>query len=333
MKRNFLKTAARCGLGTILQMYSAIAHCEEDPISKWSAAHALPLTTVESTADDSDLLPLKAAIGTARVVAFGEPKHRTAALRGQRKVRLYGIDITAGGRKSGPRLALDSALTYLARADPTTAKKIRDSLSDSLPGTDSREIGPLPEATQAEFEASIEAVAKAMQKSRKSLIARTSEDIYRWALHNLDVARQVAKCLRITPPPGADMNAWAPTMTCRDTSMAENVQWALKNEGRQGRLLVFAHLGHVMAAKGDGRRTAMVREKSSMMGLPLRRAYGNDLYIHRRAHGAAERGGSHVAFSAAVRGCQCRRPNHDHAVDRGGCFRFRELADGRNSAL
>jgi erythromycin esterase len=61
--------------------------------------------------------------------------------------------------------------------------------------------------------------------------------------------------------------------------MAENVQWALKNEGGQGRLLVFAHLGHVMAAKEDGRRMATVREKPSMMGLPLRRAYGNDLYI------------------------------------------------------
>jgi erythromycin esterase-like protein len=98
-------------------------------------------------------------------------------------------------------------------------------------------------------------------------------------MHNLDVARQLAKCLRITPPPGSDMNAWAPTMTCRDTSMAENVQWALKNEGRRGRVFVFAHLGHVMAGKSDGRRTAMVLEKSAMMGLPLRREYGDGYYV------------------------------------------------------
>jgi erythromycin esterase len=61
--------------------------------------------------------------------------------------------------------------------------------------------------------------------------------------------------------------------------MAENVQWAFENEGRQGRLLVFAHNGHVMSAKEDGRRMATVREKPSMMGLHLRRAYGKDLYI------------------------------------------------------
>jgi erythromycin esterase len=61
--------------------------------------------------------------------------------------------------------------------------------------------------------------------------------------------------------------------------MAENVQWALENEGRQGRLLVFAHNGHVMSAKEDGRRMAKVREKPPLMGLHLRRAYGKDLYI------------------------------------------------------
>lgn len=61
--------------------------------------------------------------------------------------------------------------------------------------------------------------------------------------------------------------------------MAENVQWALENEGRQGRLLVFAHDGHVMSAKEDGHRMSDVREKPAMMGLHLRHAYGNDLYI------------------------------------------------------
>ena len=68
------------------------------------------------------------------------------------------------------------------------------------------------------------------------------------------------------------MNVWSPVMACRDYAMAENVQWAVKSEGRQGRLLVFAHNGHVMSWKEDGRRMAKVREKPSMMGLHLRRA-------------------------------------------------------------
>jgi erythromycin esterase len=202
-----------------------------------------------------------------------------ASSAGHRKIRLYGIDITAGGRKNGPWLAIDSALTFLSRADPTTAQKIRDSLGDSLSGIDAREFGSLPAGAQTEFDTSIKAIAKAMRKGRKSLIGRSSDDEYRWALHNLDVARQLAKCLPITPPPKASNSLWARVEACRDSGMAENVQWAFENEGRQGRLLVFAHNGHVMAAKEDGRRMANVPEKPPVMGFHLRRAYGKDLYI------------------------------------------------------
>jgi erythromycin esterase-like protein len=42
---------------------------------------------------------------------------------------------------------------------------------------------------------------------------------------------------------------------------------------------VFAHVGHVMNSKDDGRRMAEVREKPPLMGFHLRREYGKDLYI------------------------------------------------------
>jgi len=356
MKWKFLATAARAALGAILLVYSTVGHCGEDGFAKWAATHAVPLTTVESASNDSDLLPLESAIGTARVVALGEPMHgareplafrnrlirflvermgftaialesgftesisarpfiergdgdaetatRTglsgwlgrypqsreliqwmrdynaaAASAGHHRIRLYGFDMPDGGRKDGPWLAMDSALTFLARADPTAANKIRVSLGDSLSGIDASQFGPLPADARVKFETSLEAVAKAIQKSRKSLIANSSDDDYRWAVHNLDAARQLAKCLAITPPPGAGMRLWVGTMTCRDSAMAENVEWALKNEGRQGRLLVFGHDGHVMSTREDGRRMASIKEKPLLMGLPLRREYGKDLYI------------------------------------------------------
>jgi erythromycin esterase-like protein len=75
MKRRFLVTAARSGLITILFAYSVIAHCGEDAFAKWAATHALPVTTVESASNDSDLLPLESTIGAAHVVALGEPMH------------------------------------------------------------------------------------------------------------------------------------------------------------------------------------------------------------------------------------------------------------------
>lgn len=352
MKRKFLATAARSGLSIILVAHSAIAYCAEDGFAKWATTHALPITTVESASNDSDLLPLEYAIGTARIVALGEPMHgaheplefrnrlfrflverkgftaialesgfteslgarsfvedgegdaettvqkglpplpenreliqwmrdynAAAASAGHHKVRLYGIDMTAGGRKNGPWLTIDCALTYLSLADPTAAQNIRQSLGDTLSGIDAREFGSLPPAAQTAFETSIQTITQATQKSRKSLIKHSSEDQYHWALHNLEAARQLARCLPITPQPQASHSLWVHATECRDARMAANVQWAVENEGQRGRLLVFAHDGHVMAAKEDGRRLADVPYKPAVMGFNLRLEYGKDLYI------------------------------------------------------
>ncbi len=56
-------------------VYAAIAHCGEDGFAKWAAAHALPVTTIDFAGNDSDLLPLESVMGTAHVVALGEPTH------------------------------------------------------------------------------------------------------------------------------------------------------------------------------------------------------------------------------------------------------------------
>src|SRR5687768_11381124 len=73
--RRLLATAARLGLAIVLLASLRIAHGEEDAFSKWAAAHAVPIATVEPSEEFSDLLPLKSAVGRARVVALGEPIH------------------------------------------------------------------------------------------------------------------------------------------------------------------------------------------------------------------------------------------------------------------
>ena len=354
-----LARVARSGLSIIFLAYSAIAHCSEDGFAKWAATHAVPITTVKAIDNDSDLLPLKSAIGTARIVALGEPVHgaheplefrnrlfrflvermgftaiaiesgftesinarsfieggegdaatatRTgvsswesefpenreliqwmrdynaaAPSAGHRKVRFYGIDMTAGARKGGPWLAIDLALKFLSRADPKTAQILRQSLGDTLSGIEGSQFGRLPAAAQAQFDTSIKAIAKAMRDSRKSLIAASSDDEYHWAWHNIDAARQLAKCIPITPLiplQRTNLAPWVARFECRESAMAENVKWALDNERPQGRLLVFAHDSHVINTKFDGQQMAKARKKPAAMGLYLRRAYGDDLYI------------------------------------------------------
>jgi erythromycin esterase len=404
MKGRISAKAARSGLCVIFSVYLAVGHCEENGFAKWADAHAHPITTIDSQANDSDLLPLESAIGTSHVVAFGEPTHgaheplafrnrlfrflvermgftaialesgftesisarsfieggegdaetaaqngfasglqrylenreliqwmrdynATVSSAGQHKIHLYGIDLPFGARVGGARRSINSALSFLSLANPVAAQRIRNSLGDGLPGSDAGEFGSLSSVAQSEFERSIEAIAKALQKSRKNLIAQSSEEEYRWAVHNLDVARQFAKCLPLTPPPGARdrsaWNAWVVTFECRDSAMAKNVQWALGQEGRQGRLLVFAHDGHVMSWKEDGPRWAEARNRPPMMGLFLRRVYGEDLYI--------------IAMSSATAsGGLPSKPMQDDSIDRtltdaGLPLMFLDVRQGRQN--
>jgi len=357
--RRFLATAVRYGFGAILlvSVSSGIAHCEEDAFSKWAAAQAIPLATVEPAEDFSDLLPLKSVVGTARVVALGEPTHgahepmafrnrlirflveqmgftgvtletgftesasvdsfvgggpgdaqsviaaeaagqhvpylengeliqwmrdynATAAAAGHHRIRFYGVDLSFGGRVGGPRRAIDYALAYLSHANPADADRIRLSLGDSLPPSSDSRWGILSQPALAALDSTIPAIAKAMAKNRSSLIAHSSVEEYRWALHNLDVARQLAKCFHVTTPQSfEDMRYSGPVVGCRDQAMAENVRWVVQNEGPNGRVIVFAHNAHVMNWQQDGGYWASMREKPFMMGSHLRRAFGKRLLI------------------------------------------------------
>ena len=61
--------------GAFLLVCSAAAHCEQDPFVRWASAHALPVARLEMAGDLPDLVPLKSSIGSARVIAIGEPTH------------------------------------------------------------------------------------------------------------------------------------------------------------------------------------------------------------------------------------------------------------------
>jgi erythromycin esterase len=138
----------------------------------------------------------------------------------------------------------------------------------------------VPEPVLVKFDASIAAIAQAMAAQRLNLIAHSSSDEYQWALHNLDVARQLAGYLQLVDRlPGTTMRYIGPVMQARDYAMAQNVRWVLENEGPQGRVLVYAHDGHVMNMRADGGIWAAIRQKPLMMGAYLRHMYGQDLFI------------------------------------------------------
>ena len=74
------RTATLVHLAAALAMSSACAvrasaQEKSEAFVQWAKVHAVPLRTVETERDDSDLRPLVAMVGTARVVALGEAAH------------------------------------------------------------------------------------------------------------------------------------------------------------------------------------------------------------------------------------------------------------------
>lgn len=243
---------------------------------------------------------------TIELVQWMRNHNAIASSAGHAGVRLYGIDIPAGGRLGGARVALDAALAFLSSADREAAKAIQDSLGDDIPAAADGGLGSLSPEAQMKYEAVLENLERAVHGRRRALVALSSAADYRWAVQNLEVARQLARCLQLTPPKSADIGAWMAAETCRDAAMADNVQWALKNEGVKGRVLVFAHTGHVLNSKDDGRRWANVAspERAPLMGFHLRRMFGDDLYI--------------IAMSAATTsgGFRAAKPVEDDSMEK-----------------
>jgi erythromycin esterase len=54
---------------------SAPAQTKDEEFVRWASERAILVSTVDAGGDFTDMLPLKAVVGSARVVALGEPTH------------------------------------------------------------------------------------------------------------------------------------------------------------------------------------------------------------------------------------------------------------------
>src|SRR5215218_1196567 len=350
------------------------AGTQEDSASfvRWVTAHAMPIQSVEpgsSISDLADLRPLKAVIGTARVVALGEPTHGAheplafrnrlfrylveemgftaialesglpesralfdfvaggpgaagqvarenltmgfgdlqentelvqwireynADARHPRKVRIYGIDLSLAGWMVPTPIALEKALTYLTRVDAVSGQRLRAVLQ---PYTErlSTEIPAFSLAERDALSAAIDDLIALLERERMAFIEASSKFDYEWACRNAIAARQADRAFRVLPPQppggGAPPSGWQ-WSDARDAAMADNVHWVLAQEGPTGRVLVFAHNGHVKSAPAEKRD---FERTTNSMGQYLRSTLGDDLIVI--GSSAARNGPGFRAFS------------------------------------
>ena len=214
----------------------------------------------------------------------------------RRKVTFYGIDLSGGDNKGGfakSGVALDDALSYLARGDAKLAARARDAVGPFMDRFTLDKYPTLSAGERKDLLAGIENVAALLDTERRRLIAGSSEEEYEWVVRSVVVAKQLETLFRLSPaevPDGGVVAEFQQAAAARDAAMADNALWALRREGPAGRVLVFAHNAHIMNAPLRGGIWGVYSQAPPVMGQHLRAALGKELLIIGTSSSSSGRG-------------------------------------------
>jgi erythromycin esterase len=184
----------------------------------------------------------------------------------QRKVRVYGIDLTGGidGAFVSSRRAVDFALHFLARADSVTWRKLNESLDPLLARFSTAKYAELSATERERLASGLVELTAALKRNRSSIARIASDEDYEWALHSVVVAGQLNAHFEVAPPHNPSDSIIPPDayrqMTARDSGMA-------------------AHNVHVMNSAVEGGVWSTLRQAPSTMGKFLRAMLDRDLVI------------------------------------------------------
>jgi erythromycin esterase len=231
--------------------------------------------------------------------------------RHSRKIAFYGMDMSGGdasGEWARARVTLDTAMNFLARAAPAKSSRVRSALSPFLGGFTASGNRALSVGDRHRLRSAIGEMARFFDTNRKALTAATSPEDYDWAHQNMAAARQLETLFAVSAQPGAGTGIPPEAHqedAARDAAMAENALWAFRREGPHGRLLLFAHSGHVMNDHTRGGVWSAYPQAPAAMGLHLRRVLGRNLLLlgmvsATRAPDSGDRTGSIDASLAAI---------------------------------
>jgi len=175
----------------------------------------------------------------------------------ERRVRLYGIDLTGQEFPYAYR-SVEAILTFLDHADPDLGRELRKQCADVIPVFRSDKYVKLTPAEKDAVTGKIQDMVAFVRRERIPLTAATSPDEYEWALRQALNAAQDDAFLRSHPqfefelllksPEKFPPTEWEHNLEMRDLAMADNLQWVQQREGSRGKILFFAHDGHVLTS-------------------------------------------------------------------------------------
>lgn len=178
-----------------------------------------------------------------------DPKHA-------RKIHFYGFDIQSMTRP--PKVAI----AYLEKVDPALAARFRVEVADLLNPFLVLDMSSWSEEHNKGLLRSALAIAQAIRDGKEKYTAISGADAWEMADRHAQVFRQYAGTYLAhdeTVTPGG-----------RDGAMAENVDWILAREGKDARIVLWAHNYHI----------ATLCQPARTMGCNLREHHDrNDMFI------------------------------------------------------
>lgn len=230
-----------------------------------------------------------------------------------RKLNFYGFDISGspGNSKAsrGVDTALLEALRFLSIVDTKAAGEFEARLGGTLLrlrfalyGSNIPGYERLNTAERDALTAAVADLVTQFERSEARYTAASDAVTFAWAHRAAIGARQIDSWLRQIPP------GWQPTRELpaypseqieflplaretRSRAQADNLEWIVREEGEQGKILVFAHRYHVSAApvvENAWKRLHGVGFSHEVAGTYLRRRFADELLTIGNLVGAGE---------------------------------------------
>lgn len=169
----------------------------------------------------------------------------------RRPIHFYGLDMTgarsgAAWPRANPRRGVDAALEYVSRVEAPLGEAFKARMEAGLAAF----IGPnyepsvKPQADKDALTAALADLLALFDRRRTKWIHVGGAESYARARQHVVNAQFLDGDFRTGTGWGSKAGIRGES-GARDASMATNLKWALDQEGPQGRILAFAHDGHV----------------------------------------------------------------------------------------
>jgi erythromycin esterase len=191
--------------------------------------------------------------------------------RRARKVNFYGFDVPGSPGNADARRSEDTALVellrYLNGVDPSAAARFHQTMDAFLPdirldcsyATDGPRYTRLKQPDRDALTAAIADLVSLIERKEAEYSAASSADDYEWAYRAAIGARQIDGWLRHVPtgwqPSGAqfkyseeESRFFCAALDTRDRAQADNLDWIVRREGPDGKVLVYASRFHISAS-------------------------------------------------------------------------------------